>query len=256
MSMNIKKLLLLFVILLTLTVLTVFLLRIVKREGAKDLPEIMKDKTLNIVTESHSLDSTAGFESELCQYLENRSGLTVQLFSESNFDLCVKGLQNNTYDVIAKNIPITNENKKYLAFTVPITISNQVLVQRKPDQEDTTQVFIDNQIDLANKTVYVTQNSAAVLRLKNLSEEIAEPIHIQEILDNSSEKLIDMVCNKEIDYAVVDKALAKKIAAQIPEIDYSIDIGFNQLQAWAVRLSSPILLDSLNVWITDFIGTR
>jgi len=254
--MNIKKLLLLFVILLTLTVLTVFLLRIVKREGAKDLPEIMKDKTLNIVTESHSLDSTAGFESELCQYLENRSGLTVQLFSESNFDLCVKGLQNNTYDVIAKNIPITNENKKYLAFTVPITISNQVLVQRKPDQEDTTQVFIDNQIDLANKTVYVTQNSAAVLRLKNLSEEIAEPIHIQEILDNSSEKLIDMVCNKEIDYAVVDKALAKKIAAQIPEIDYSIDIGFNQLQAWAVRLSSPILLDSLNVWITDFIGTR
>jgi len=211
---------------------------------------------LNVVMESNPADSTAGFESALCQYIGNRSGLTVQTFSESNFDLCVKGLQNNTYDVIAKNIPITNENKKYLAFTVPITISNQVLVQRKPDEEDTTQVFIGNQIDLANKTVYVTQNSAAILRLKNLSEEIAEPIHIQETLDNSSEKLIDMVCNKEIDYAVVDKALAKKIAAQTPEIDYSIDIGFNQLQAWAVRPASPMLLDSLNVWITDFINSR
>jgi len=131
-----------------------------------------------------------------------------------------------------------------------------VLVQRKLDEADTTQVFIGNQIDLANKTVYVTQNSAAILRLKNLSEEIAEPIHIQETLDNSSEKLIDMVCNKEIDYAVVDKALAKKIAAQTPEIDYSIDIGFNQLQAWAVRPASPMLLDSLNVWITDFINSR
>ena len=168
--------------------------------------------------------------------------------------MCIKGLQNKTYDVIARNIPITNENKKYLAFTTPITISNQVLVQRKPDKEDTTQIFIRNQIDLADKTVYVIKNSTVVLRLKNLSEEIAEPIYIQEVSDNSSENLIYRVRSKEIDYAVVDKAIAKKIAAQLTEIDYSMDIGFNQLQAWAVRPSSPRLLDSLNVWITDFVN--
>jgi len=219
-------------------------------EGKRDLPDIMKSKTLHVVTQS---DSVVGFEYDLYKYVEKRSGLTVQILSENNFDLCVKGLQNRTYDVIANNIPITNENKKYLSFTIPVTISNQVLVQRKPDKEDTTQIFIRNQIDLANKTVYVAQNPAAVLRLKNLSEEIAEPVFIQEIPDNSPENLILMVSGKEIDYAIVDKAIAKKMAVQNPNIDYSIDIGFNQLQAWAVRPSSPILLDSLNVWITEFM---
>jgi hypothetical protein len=57
------------------------------------------------------VDSVAGFEYELCKYIEKRSGLTVQISSEHNFDLSAKGLKNRTYDVIAKNIPITNENK-------------------------------------------------------------------------------------------------------------------------------------------------
>ncbi|MDR1633280.1 MAG: transporter substrate-binding domain-containing protein [Dysgonamonadaceae bacterium] len=257
--MNKKKLLFLFIIPLGLTLLTIFLLYNFKHSEKRDLPEIMKDKTLNVVMESNSVDyfvsgdSIAGFQYKLCKYIEERSGLSVQIFSESNFDLCIKGLQNNTYDIIARNIPITNENKKYFSFTVPITISKQVLIQRKPDEKDSMQIFIHNQIDLADKTIYVLQNSAAILRLKNLSEEIAEPVHIREVSDNSSENLIYMVCAKEIDYAVVDEALAKKIASQLPEIDYSMDIGFNQLQAWALRLSSPVLSDSLNIWISEFM---
>jgi ABC-type amino acid transport substrate-binding protein len=247
--MRTKKMLFLFVIIPGLISLTIFLSSC---EKARDLPEIQKERILNVVMDSDAMDSITNFEYELCKYIERRSGLTVQMFSKSNYDLCLKGLQNKTYDVIAKNIPITNENKKYLAFSVPITISNQVLVQRKEDKTDSTHVFIHNQIDLANKTVYIMPNSATALRLKNLSEEIAEPIHTQEVPYSSSKELIYMVNNKEIDYAVVDKALAQKIANQLPEIDYRIDIGFNQLQAWAVRPSSPILLDSLNVWITDF----
>lgn len=259
--MNIKKLLFVLAILLGLTLLAMSLLYNPKHPEIRDLPEIMKDKTLNVVTEFNSVDyfvsgdSIAGFQYELCKYIGKRSGLSVQIFSESNFDLCIKGLQNNTYDIIARNIPVTNETKKYLSFTVPITISKQVLVQRKPDEKDSDsmRIFIHNQIDLANKTIYVPQNSAAILMLKNLSEEIAELVHIREVSDNSSENLIYRVYSKEIDYAVVDKALAEKIASRLPEIDYSMDIGFNQLQAWALRPSSLILADSLNVWISEFV---
>ena len=253
MIMNTKKLLFLFVILLGLALLTMFSLYNANRGATRDLPDILKNKTLNIVTES---DSVEYFVYELSKYIGKRSNLTVQIFLENNFDLCIKGLENMTYDVIARNTPINNENKKYLAFTVPVTVGNQVLVQRKPDNADSTWVFIQNHIQLADKTVYVIKNSAAVLRLKNLSEEIAEPIHFREIPDNSSENLDYMDYDKKIDYAVVDKALVKKIAARLPEIDYSMDIGFNQLQAWAVRPSSPILLDSLNAWITNYINPR
>ena len=32
-------------------------------------------------------------------------------------------------------------------------------------------------------------------------------------------------------------------------LDYSTQISFSQLQSWAVRKESPILLDSINSWI-------
>jgi membrane-bound lytic murein transglycosylase MltF len=177
--------------------------------------------------------------------------LTVQIFLENNLELSILGLENETYDVIARNIPITNENKQFLAFTIPVTQSKQVLVQRKKLENDST-IFIENQINLAHKTVYVTKNSPAILRLKNLSEEIAEEIIIKEIADYSSEQLIYMVAQKEIDYAVIDKKIALKNEKLFPELDFEMDISFTQLQAWALRKTSPVLLDSLNVWITDF----
>lgn len=237
-----------------------FLLHKFRHHEIRDWPEIMKDKTLNVVTEFNSTyyfisgDSIVCFQYELCKYIGTRSGLSVRIFSESNFDLCIKGLQNNTYDIIAINIPVTAETKKHLLFTIPITIGRYALIQREPDEKDSAQVFVHNQIGLANKTVYVSQNSAAIPSLQNLSEEIAEPVHIREVPEHSSETLIYMVYGKEIDYAVVDKALAEKVASKLSGIDYSIDIGFNQLQAWAMRMSSPVLSDSLNVWISEFMG--
>jgi len=223
----------------------------------RDLPEIKAKKTLAVVTEYNSLDfyvsgdSIAGFQYELCRYIAQRSGLTIHIFLENDFETAIKKLENNTYDVIAQNIPITNENKQFLAFTVPITQNKQVLLQRKRNTADSV-LFIASQLDLANQTIYVTKNSPAILRLNHLAEEIAEPIHIKEITGYTSEQLIYMVAKKEIDYAVVDKEIAIKNAPMFPELDFSTDISFTQLQAWALRKTSPVLLDSLNVWITAF----
>ena len=223
----------------------------------RDFQEIEASEVLNVVIEYNSVDyyvsgdTIAGLQHELCQYIENRSGLRVNIQLENNLDICIKGLKDETYDIIARNIPITNENKEFLSFTIPITQNKQVLVQRKPLFENSL-LFIRNQIELAGKKIYVPKNSPSILRLQNLSEEIAEPIYIEEIEAYSAEQLIYMVAYEEIDYAVVDKELAKKNMKLFSEIDSSIDISFTQLQAWAVRNSSPVLLDSLNIWIEDF----
>ena len=228
-----------------------------KSHAPRDFQEIQASGVLNVVIEYNSVDyyvsgdSIAGLQHELCQYIENRSGLTVNIQLENNLDVCIKGLNDETYDIIARNIPITNENKEFLAFTIPITQNKQVLIQRKSLEEDSVP-FIRSQIDLAYKNIYVPINSPSILRLRNLSEEIAEPIFVEEIEDYSAEQLIYMVAGEEIDYAVVGKELAEKNALLFPNIDSSIDISFTQLQAWAVRNSSPVLLDSLNVWIADF----
>jgi membrane-bound lytic murein transglycosylase MltF len=259
--MKTKKLLILFIVLLFLTLLAMFFLSNATRNKTpmeRDLPEILKENVLNVVTEYNSVDyyvtgdSVSGFQYELCKYIGKHSGLTIRIYLENNMDITIKGLEDKTYDIIARNIPITNDNKQFLAFTIPVTQNKQVLVQRKTLENDSSSIFIKNHINLAHKTVYVTQNSPAILRLKNLSEEIAEEIIIKEIADYSSEQLIYMVAQKEIDYAVVDKEIALKNVNLFSGLDFEMDISFTQLQAWALRKTSPVLLDSLNVWISDF----
>jgi membrane-bound lytic murein transglycosylase MltF len=226
---------------------------------SRDFNKIKSSGVINVVTEYNSVnyyvsgDSIAGFQYELCKYIEQCSGLTVKIHLENNLDECIKKLEDKTYDIIARNIPITNENKEFLSFTIPITQNKQVLVQRKKTTDDAVP-FIRNQIDLANQTVYVPQHSPCILRLRNLSEEIAEPIYIKEISDYTAEELIYMVAYKTIDYAVIDKELALKNSANFPEVDMDTDISFTQYQAWAVRKTSPVLLDSLNCWIRTKLG--
>jgi len=259
--MNTKKLFVIFALLLLLTLIiiaSVFFKEWKMKESIHDLPEIIKaNKTLSVVMEynSHDFhvagDSITGSQYDLCRYIAKRSGLKVQIYLENDLETSIQKLESNVYDVIAQNIPITNENKQYLAFTVPITRNKQVLVQRKHTDSDSV-FFIANQLDLANKTIYVTNNSPSIMRINHLAEEIAEPIHIKEISGYTSEQLLYMVAKKEIDYAVVDKEITLKNAKLFPDLDFSTDISFTQLQAWALRKNAPVLLDSLNVWITAF----
>ncbi|MDR2843612.1 MAG: transporter substrate-binding domain-containing protein [Candidatus Symbiothrix sp.] len=221
----------------------------------RDYSEIQDQGVLNIVTEYNSIgyyvsgDSIAGLQYKLCRYIEQRSGLKVHLSLENNLETSIQKLQQNVYDVIAMNIPVTTEIKKEVAFTVPITQNKQVLVQRLLNANDTTPL-IRNQMDLAGKTLYVPKNSPNLLRLHNLSEEIAAPIYIKETTEYAQEQLLYMVAYQEIDYAVVDKEIAQKNIQSFPNIDIQTDISFTQLQAWAVRKDSPVLLDSLNVWLS------
>jgi membrane-bound lytic murein transglycosylase MltF len=259
--MNTKKLLNLLAFLLFIIVVIILSSSMInywnKTKSKRDLPQIMKDKVLNIVTEYNSVDfhaigdSVGGIQYDLSRYIAQRSGLKIKIYLENDLETAVWKLENNECDVIAQNIPITTENNHKLAFTIPITQSKQVLVQRKQSDTDST-LFITNQLDLGNKTIYITKNSPVILRLSNLAEEIAEPINIEEIAGYTSEQLIYMVDKREIDYTVVDKEIALQNAKLFPDLDYSTDISFTQLQAWALRKNATILLDSLNLWITAF----
>ena len=223
----------------------------------RDFPEIASEGVLNIVTEYNSVgyyvsgDTIAGIQYELCRYIEKRSGLQVRITPENSWENCLEKLKHNQCDIIALNTPVTNESKQMAAFTIPIVQNKQVLVQRKPDENDSLPL-IRNQMNLAHKTVLVPARSPWILRLRNLSEEIAEPIYIQEIENCTQEQIIYMVVDGEADYAVADKAIALKNVQLFPNLDAGTDISFTQLQAWSVRKNAPVLLDSLNTWIAEY----
>ena len=114
------------------------------------------------------------------------------------------------------------------------------------------QVFIRNQLDLAGRTLHVVKASPSILRIRNLGDEIGDTIYISEIEKYGSEQLIAMVAHGDIDYAVCDESIAQAAIDSLPQLDISTDISFTQFYSWGVSKQSPVLLDSLNTWLTSF----
>lgn len=250
-----RKLLILYIVLLliSLAIMSVLILRMPKKNEPRDYKEIKQEGVLRVVTEYNqsgyfmSGDTLQGFQYELCRAIAKYSGLEIEMYLEMNLDKSFEGLKNNQYDIIARNIPTTTELKEDYLFIEPIVLNKQVLVQRTASNNNGIEP-IRNQLNLAKKTLYVPQNSPAILRLHNLQHEIADTIHIVEELLYSSEQLIIMVAKGDIEYAVCDQQIARIAKKQFPEIDIDTDISFTQLQSWAVRKNAPVLLDSLNHW--------
>lgn len=256
--MKSKKLLIVYVVILISVIITMISLWNVKNKNIqpRDFPEIQKENILRMVTEYNKSgyyiegDTIEGFQYDLSQAIAQLAGLEVQTHLEMSLDKSFEELNNNECDIIARNIPITSEIKEKYLFTDPIVLNKQVLVQRIATANKGKEP-IRNQLDLAQKTLYIPKDSPASLRIRNLEHEIGDTIYIIEDELYSSEQLIIMVAKGDIDYAVCDQQIAKISKEQLPEIDIDTDISFTQLQSWAVRKDSPILRDSLNSWFNQ-----
>ena len=251
-----KKLLILYIILLVIIIFVMGGL-IYFREKVheiRDYREIRTEGILRIVTEydrSGYFVSDAqieGFQYELSKAIARLSGLEVFIYLDMNLENSFEGLRTNRYDIIARNLPTTSELKEDWLFTDPIVLNKQVLIQRNKAHNNNIEP-IRNQLDLAEKTLYITESSPALLRLRNLQHEIGDTIYVVEESFYSSEQLILMVAKGDIDYAVCDMQVALAAEKEHPEIDIKTDISFTQLQAWVIRKTSPVLLDSLNHWL-------
>lgn len=258
--MNTRKLNIVYGILLVIALSTMALLwkfnTAAKEIPIRDYPQIKQEGILRIVTEYDNIgyyvsgDTIEGFQYELSKAIASLSGLEVEAHLDMSLSNSFKELNENKCDIIARNIPITSEIKEEYLFTDPIILNKQVLVQRIEAANNGIKP-IRNQLELAGKTLYIPQDSPSKLRLKNLEHEIGDTLYIREDSLYSSEQLIIMVAKGDIDYAVCDKRIAEASRGQLPEIDIETDISFTQLQSWAVRKSSPELLDSLNSWFAQ-----
>ncbi len=226
----------------------------------RDLQAIKKEGVLKVATEYNTLayyvdaDSIKGFHYDLAMAIAAKQGLVAEIIPVMSVSDRIEGIQKGKYDLIADDIPITSPLKDSLLLTIPINRSKQVLVQRKPVEGDTAK-FIKNQLDLAKKTLYVVEDSPALLRIENLSDEIGDTIYTKEIKKYGSEQLIALVAHKEIDYAVCNEDIAQALIDSFPQLDINTEISFNQLYSWAVNKESVELADSLNVWLESFMKT-
>ncbi len=202
-----------------------------------------------------------GFHYELLKRLSRHLGVDLEVKVSNDLDDNFKYLNQGFADIIALNLTITKERNKKVAFTSPIMHTHQVLVQKKPDnwQEFTRQEInlkvIRNQLNLADKKIYVQENSSYVERLRNLSDEIGDSIHVIEV-PMVVEELIKLVSKGEINYTVCDENVARVNQTYYPNIDVQTAISFPQHIAWAVNKESIELRDAISLWLSEFVSSH
>lgn len=226
----------------------------------RDYPEIASSGVLRAVTEYNSIsfhadgDTVSGFHYELLNAFAHSKGLQPEITPEMSFSKRLKGVQTGKYDILANSTVVTSESKDSLLFTQPIVLNKQVLVQRKPDGENDS-LYIHSQLELGRKTLHVVKGSPAIFRIHNLSNEIGDTIYINEVEKYGQEQLLAMVAHGDLDYAVCDESIARASLNDFPQLDIETAVSFSQFYSWGVSKHSPVLLDSLNAWLSSYIKT-
>lgn len=230
-----------------------------KNDGFRSFNEIISAGKLRIVSENSNSGITmengaiSGFQYEILKIFADELGVELQIYTNNDLKESVNQLHRGKFDIIAKLVPITTEWKDTVLFSIPLFTSRQMLVQRVSDCEENE--LITRQYQLAGETIFVPLNSPHKMRLKHLSHEISDTIHVVEMKNQTTEQLIALIADGKIKHTICHEQLARKITRQNSNLDASLPISFSQPYAWMVSKKSDELLEKLNEFLSDFIGS-
>lgn len=177
-------------------------------------------------------DTLAGFGYELIRALEADTAFgRVKFFPVASARSALADLDSGLYDMVVAELPMTAVMKRKYLFSKPVYLDRQVLVQ---PLDSLGNPLVADQLDLGHRRVAVAKGSAAETRLHSLAREIGDSILIEPDSIYGPEQLVMLVNAGERPMAVVNAALAHKLAPQFPQLDMNLDISLTQFQAWVV----------------------
>lgn len=231
-----------------------------------DLEYIQDHNKLRVIVEPNTMsykvidvDSIEGLQVLMINSFSKAMGIkNVEFISETNLSEAINKLLNHEVDILAWHIPIYNTKREKINYSIPVFTSRQMLIQRKNNPKDSVE-FIRNQLGLADKNVYILPGTFYRQRLEYLAEEIGDKIYIQEIPNATPKDLFYMLINRDIDYAVCDEFVARVLIKENKEfssLDMNTAVSFAQNYSWCVHPECPLLLDSLNSWLSKYLESK
>lgn len=203
-----------------------------------------------------------GFDYDMFSKFAEQLGVELEIKLVTDFDAVIDSLKEERGDLAGGNYTITQDRKKRVDFSTPLTKTRQILVQRLPENayqltlQQIRDSLITDPIELAGKTIYVRKSSSFYDRLINLEKEIGQDINIVEApLDWETEDLIRKVSEGEINYTVADKNVGLVNQLFYTNIDVNTPISFTQEIAWFADKQSNALIDTLNAWLNEYKKT-
>jgi len=217
-----------------------------------DLPQLVEKKKLTAITLYSSVSyfiyrgEPMGYEYDLCSDFAKSLDMELEIVVANNVTQLVDMLQRGEGDMIAFNLPVTNEMKQEVIYCGKSGQSSQVLVQRT----DGKYPLVKDVTELIGKEVYIRKNTKYEQRLINLNNELGGGILIHDIKHDSItvEDMIEMVSGGKIPYTVSEDNIARLNKTYYNNIDVKLEISFPQPSSWAVRKTSPQLAEALDTW--------
>jgi membrane-bound lytic murein transglycosylase F len=236
--------------------------------ASDDLEQIIERGTLVAIT-SYSPTSyfiyrgePMGYEYELLKRLTARLDLNLEITVARDLNEMMDMLNRGEGDLIAYNLTVTSERNERIRFTSPLNITRQVLVQRKPENwrqmrlHEIEASLIRNPLELDGVSITVRRGSSYVQRLINLAREIGGSIEVIESDGEvTTEELIRMVAQGELEMTVADENIARLNQSYYPIIDVDTPLSMPQQTAWAVRHSSDDLHTAIEEWLGEMQQT-
>ena len=230
-----------------------------------DYARIKQVNTLRVIVEPNTMsyqvvdiDSIAGLQALMIkQFALDHQIDRVEFINEPNLSAAIDSLLQNKVDILAWHIPIYNQMRQKISYSIPVFTSRQMLIQRKESAADST-AFIRNQLGLANQDVYILPGAFYRQRLNNLSSEIGDSIYTKEIPNAVPTDLLNMLVERHINYAVCDEFVARVLLKkpEFKDLDMSTAISFSQNYSWALNPNTPILCDSINAWLSVYLESK
>jgi len=226
----------------------------VKEPIDRDLAEIKRSGTLKMITRYSSNTYFLhqglewGFEYELVNKFAKKHDLALEVVvigpDENPYDL----LNSGKGDLIAANYTATEERKKYVQFTRPYNIVDQLLVF-SDDIESPPQTIEE----VAEREIPITvrRNSSYYYRLEELRKNgLNLPIHLVSNTKDT-ESLLFEISSNNYSATVADDNIFQASNKYMQGIQKGPVIAENDTIAWAIRDNSPALHTELNRFLYD-----
>lgn len=200
-----------------------------------------------------------GFEYEILREYEKflnkgrkEPGIEV-VFIPTLFKDLLSALNEGKGDIVAAHMTITKEREKLAAFTDPYLnrVSEIVVTSASAQGINTVE-------DLAGRKVYVKVGSSYAQTLSALNQRFAgaglkpvEIVHPPKHID--TEDILELLSAGIYDVTVADQHIAELWSGVLTGLSLRHDLVVNEggRIAWAVRKSSPKLLDHLNEFVAE-----
>ena len=223
-----------------------------EKAAVSDLQRVKEKGELTAVTLNTSTSyfiykmEQMGYEYELVENFAESLGLELNIKIAENVTRLEEMLLNGEADIVAYPIQMDNAMKNKYLFC-GVEEQNHLVIVQRAERGDT---IIKDVTELIGKEVWVTDKSRYHERLVNLNTELGGGIIIKSIERDTitTEDLIGMVSEGEIQYTVSDNKLAQINRTYYRNINIRLSISFPQRASWIVRKDSPELAEAVNEW--------